>query len=96
MSEDPLRVPRHPYGGADPRKLRKQNEYNRAAELLEKEINARLISASGQYLLITYAELAYGLRLDRPLVADILVNVARGHTGLTLKVPPRDLEQVEN
>ena len=80
----PIRVPRHPYGGNDPAKRRKKDEYNRDAAKLEAYLNEQISSDPQPIQQYDYGSIASEVDMPMERVADILFGVDAGHNGLTV------------
>ena len=90
MKSYPIDIGFHPYGGRDPPKVAKQQEYNRLARRIETWLNDQLaVRPDGVYGFLNH-EIARALGEDRDAVADVVFSIDCGHNGVTLIKRPGD------
>ena len=85
LKQYPIRVPGEGYSGADPRKRRKAQEYNRVARLVEQYLNTEVEkwpddTASS---VLSY-QVASAIGEDNDLVHRIIFRIDGGSGGVTI------------
>ncbi len=85
MKQYPIRAPRDGYRGADPRKRRKSQEFNRVAALVEAHVNALISEWPDDTCrsILSY-EVAHALGEDSGLVHRIISAIDGGSNGVTV------------
>ena len=84
MIVHPLVVPRSPYRGRDPARLRKAERFNALAERLEQHINSQVEKSNDRVQIFYYGGIARDLRLDEKEVENVLFGVKAGGNGITI------------
>lgn len=82
MVDYPIHVPRSPYRGRDPEKVRQAAEFNADAALLEKYINKQ--AKQNRQTRFLYSLIARELEMDVERVRRILSGVDYGTNGLAI------------
>jgi hypothetical protein len=82
MVKYPIHVERDGYRGRDPRKLRKSQDYNDDARMLEEFVNREIEeNGPGQFL---YGTIARAVGLSKERVQQIMFSVDCGHNGFVV------------
>lgn len=85
MRQYPVSVPRDHYGGSNPNRRRKAQDYNRVADRVEKHLNGEVAGwADDTAGSIMSHEVASAIGEDRDLVQRIVFRIDGGHTGVTI------------
>jgi hypothetical protein len=84
MAVYPLEIPRCPYQGRDPARLRKAERFNALAERLEQHINSQVEKSNDQIQIFYYGGIARDLRIDEKEVENVLFGVEAGGNGITI------------
>jgi hypothetical protein len=87
MPVHPIRVPRDAYRGSNPRRLRKRQEFNELAQMLESYINDTFAKSGETGTVFIYANIAQKFNLTTEQVRDVLFAVDGGHNGITVTRP---------
>jgi hypothetical protein len=82
MPAYPIRVPRDSYSGKQARRVRKRQEFNEAAERLERYINDTFEKSGDDSMVFIYGFVAHDLGMTTAQVRDVLFGVDAGHNGL--------------
>jgi hypothetical protein len=92
MARYPIRVYPKPYGGRDPKKLKKFYEELRLARILEDHLNQKIAANPKKEQMYLYGPIADELSLSLEDVRRLLFNVDCGHNGLTVFKSDGDLD----
>jgi len=84
MVSYPIRIPRKPYNGSDPRKIAKIQELNEIAAEIETVINDIIKNQENNIIKFTYAEIASITGYKVSTVQDICVSIDGGGNGFTV------------
>jgi hypothetical protein len=81
----PVSVPRDPYRGRNPSRLRKPQDFDRLAEQLERYINERVAKKDDEIQEFLYGFIAIDLGIEQDRVRDVLFGVDCGHNALLVQ-----------
>jgi hypothetical protein len=84
MAVYPLQIPRFPYRGHNPARLRKAERFNALAERLEQHINSQVEKSNDRTQFFSYGGIARDLRIDEKEVENVLYGVEAGGNAITI------------
>lgn len=84
MALYPIQVPRDPYRGRNPARLRKAERFDKLAERLERYINERVAQSKDESQIFSYGMIAIDLGIPEKDIENVLYGVDCGGNGLTV------------
>ena len=85
MRQYPVSVPRDHYGGSNPSRRRKTQDYNRVADRIENHLNGEVAKWDDDWVgSILNHQVAAAIGEDSELVRRIMFRIDGGHNGVTI------------